>query len=1185
MADPLVSILISVYDSPVWFPDVLTNALSQTLQRIEVIVAITSRLLRPELKEVIVGAGPSVRHVIVEPGEGEGAMIRAAAELARGQYVAWAGGDDVADPRRIELQLTALTEVSLPAICSCGVRPNYRGSKPAPGHSHQPDVLPSLDRNATSVLKSLLDGRRDPQTLLIPRSCLDQVGGLDTSYVVAAQQFDLATRLAVRYPFVHLPANLVRRTVTAFPDLELREALREREQAKDRVWTRVLQSEATSVDEIAELASLSGRSNGSVLPVVQSRLHSLVSESDLLIAGLPRRDGQEADAEELKRLLGVPGAGSMRAEARDRNPLRLLAAVVAEENAAKWVILVDSISPPDPGAFAVQLTHAVSSGLDACLSLPDRVVYENTASATLIAGTLFRTAALRKLDWALAGTEREFWALLTRDNRVGAVPAEHNVTRPAVSSNASLNRVSMSDIVEALVDAEWYLRTYPDIARAGSNAVEHYLHHGWREGRNPNAWFSTTWYLERFPEALDTNISPLEHLMTDSAALSSWSRPGHDLRWFVRCRLEGTERTPEALLETLLPGIGGIASRAQLSVSAIYDLLGAVVPQFRRMLWMLQSSELPAIELLAALVDREWYLSTYPDVANARLDVVEHYLHHGWREGRDPNPWFDAAWYLQQIPEEGAKDRSPLEDFIKRGAAAGHQPHPGFHLQWYTRRYLPGTPFSAEALLHFLSTGAQHGAVPDPRLDTKSVRELLTEVEPAERPAKIRQLQARLPGELATIRSLVDREWYRTLNPDVAQAGVDVVEHYLKDGWRECRDPSPWFSTSWYMAQNRSVAEADICPLLHFVRTGAAAGLCPSRGFDTSWYARQYLDADSPSAAALMHFVTAGLEKGNVPHPRLHRPDLLAEVARTKVYERTELLRRLHFTVEREEQTAAALVDEGWYRARYEEPAANAAAHFREKGWRGGHNPNRWFDTEWYLKQNPDVRIHDVCPLDHFVRAGAAEGRKPHPLFEITWYAAKYLGGAKPGPEALLHFMNFGLNAGGAPDPRLATEMVRKRLLEVNVSERPMLIERLLEALSRTGAANQPFKAADADLWPLLLTRYFPPDTLPVLLLFEHKTGIDVVRAEAAAQALPVDESALFGILESETRLLITDQLGSDRVGVSLVLPDQLMFLKELLLALPCRRAAALGENPPDTPVIRAVRNAQVPVFTNSRGQ
>jgi Rhamnan synthesis protein F/Tetratricopeptide repeat len=49
------------------------------------------------------------------------------------------------------------------------------------------------------------------------------------------------------------------------------------------------------------------------------------------------------------------------------------------------------------------------------------------------------------------------------------------------------------------VDAEWYLKQYPDVARAGTDPLEHYINFGRREGRKPNAaearadgWISVT---------------------------------------------------------------------------------------------------------------------------------------------------------------------------------------------------------------------------------------------------------------------------------------------------------------------------------------------------------------------------------------------------------------------------------------------------------------------------------------------------------------------------------------------------------------------------------------------------------------------------------------------------------------------------------------------------------------------
>ena len=44
--------------------------------------------------------------------------------------------------------------------------------------------------------------------------------------------------------------------------------------------------------------------------------------------------------------------------------------------------------------------------------------------------------------------------------------------------------------------------------------------------------------------------------------------------------------------------------------------------------------------------------------------------------------------------------------------------------------------------------------------------------------------------------SLLDKDWYLEQYPDVNLRGLDPYLHYLTDGWREGRDPSPVFHTT-----------------------------------------------------------------------------------------------------------------------------------------------------------------------------------------------------------------------------------------------------------------------------------------------------------------------------------------------------------------------------------------------------
>ena len=64
-----------------------------------------------------------------------------------------------------------------------------------------------------------------------------------------------------------------------------------------------------------------------------------------------------------------------------------------------------------------------------------------------------------------------------------------------------------------LFDPVYYLQENPDVAQAGTPALEHYLAHGGREGRNPSAAFSSELYLANNPDVLRMGMNPLLHYL------------------------------------------------------------------------------------------------------------------------------------------------------------------------------------------------------------------------------------------------------------------------------------------------------------------------------------------------------------------------------------------------------------------------------------------------------------------------------------------------------------------------------------------------------------------------------------------------------------------------------------------------------------------------------------------------
>lgn len=163
------------------------------------------------------------------------------------------------------------------------------------------------------------------------------------------------------------------------------------------------------------------------------------------------------------------------------------------------------------------------------------------------------------------------------------------------------------------------------------------------------------------------------------------------------------------------------------------------------------------------LFDAEWYLATYPDVGESRLDPAEHFVRHGAMQGRNPGPDFDTTWYYGRYPDVMEAGSNALVHYITAGRSEGRRPHPAR------------------------------------RVDAdKEAREVA----------------------LINDSGLFDREWYLATYPDVAKLRIDPVLHFLRYGRGQVRNPSAAFDLGRYMRENADVALARDNPLVHYISHG-----------------------------------------------------------------------------------------------------------------------------------------------------------------------------------------------------------------------------------------------------------------------------------------------------------------------------------------------------------------------------
>ena len=220
----------------------------------------------------------------------------------------------------------------------------------------------------------------------------------------------------------------------------------------------------------------------------------------------------------------------------------------------------------------------------------------------------------------------------------------------------------------------------------------------------------------------------------------------------------------------------------------------------------------------------------------------------------------------------------------------------------------------------------------------------------------------------------LDSQWYLKQNPDLASSGVDAVQHYLEHGWKEGRNPSPYFSTDHYLSQVPELVEKNVNPLIHYLCQGI-----------------------------LMDIKCVDCECGNP------RPETLLPF--------DEKYYNSQFSSQ--------------------EQPKDPVCHYCEHGWRNGLNPSADFNGSIYLANNPDILAAGINPLEHYLLYGKKDGRsctnvyqkalpdmydvlKNSGLFDADYYRSAYLAGNRA-IDPLWHYILCGWQQGNNPSPAFWT--------------------------------------------------------------------------------------------------------------------------------------------------------------------
>ncbi len=172
--------------------------------------------------------------------------------------------------------------------------------------------------------------------------------------------------------------------------------------------------------------------------------------------------------------------------------------------------------------------------------------------------------------------------------------------------------------------------------------------------------------------------------------------------------------------------------------------------------------------------------------------------------------FFVAGWYLAKYPDVSKTGLNPLEHYLLSGAGEGLDPGPEFSTIGYWERYPDVAATGMNPLLHYLRYGQKEGRNPMP---LGGVIDQLTEY-----------------SKMVRKSELFDSHWYLSQYPSVEMEGVDPVLDYLRDGYRQGRNPSPEFDTNFYLTEYQDIFHSGQNPLVHYLLYGLDEGRLPKAG-------------------------------------------------------------------------------------------------------------------------------------------------------------------------------------------------------------------------------------------------------------------------------------------------------------------------------------------------------------------
>jgi GT2 family glycosyltransferase len=193
--------------------------------------------------------------------------------------------------------------------------------------------------------------------------------------------------------------------------------------------------------------------------------------------------------------------------------------------------------------------------------------------------------------------------------------------------------------------------------------------------------------------------------------------------------------------------------------------------------------------------DHQFYRGSNRDLNDANIDLIEHYVQFGHKEGRNPHPLFFNDYYRASQQQAGVGSSgmiTPLGDCLVRHGKDGLSPHPLFDVQYYLSQVDQSDVIEEKKdvnrfapWLHYIQVGAAFALSPHEQFNAS---------------------------------------YYIRSVPDFNCHALDPLSHYLVYGSQAGIKPNRHFNPNVYRSRYSDIAATGIEPLMHYVQYGQCEG-------------------------------------------------------------------------------------------------------------------------------------------------------------------------------------------------------------------------------------------------------------------------------------------------------------------------------------------------------------------------